>query len=64
MEKKLTCRCGKDAQLKAETITAGHGMNIDEYWIECECGLATKRIGVYRKEPDEVVDELLEIWEL
>ena len=39
--------CSNDPKLKSKQVSAGHGVNVTEFWIECSCGIRTISFDTY-----------------
>ena len=54
--------CGQFPVENKTTTSFGHGCYLTEHWLECPCGLATKRIADYGRTNQEAKDKVIDIW--
>lgn len=58
----LPCRCGQSPGKHQIRETAGHGEVVYEYWLECRCGMATRRVSDWCGSALECLQKCADIW--
>jgi hypothetical protein len=59
----FNCLCGSVPKVFSNDVCHGQGNNGKEFWVECECGLATKRIDSLVQEADMDRLAAVELWD-